>query len=178
MEVPRLEVKSELQLLAYTTATATATAAQDPSHVCDLHYSSRQRLTLWMRPGMEPTSSWILVRFVTYWATTGTSHMCTSWYLQFWSQFASFSFWNDWVGILQQNACFLPRFIRHNTCYSCSIMILILMIFSQNWGCLEFPGGLAVKDSALSLLWLGFNPWSTNFCMLRVRSKKKKIDVH
>ena len=39
MEVPRLGVKLELQLLAYTTATA--------------------------RPGIEPESSWILVGFVT-----------------------------------------------------------------------------------------------------------------
>ena len=36
--VPRLRVESELQLLAYTTATAT----QDPSHVCDLYWSSQQ----------------------------------------------------------------------------------------------------------------------------------------
>ena len=39
MEVPRLEVESELQLLAYNTAAATP----DPSRVCDLHHSSRQR---------------------------------------------------------------------------------------------------------------------------------------
>ena len=38
MEVPRLGVESELQLPAYTTATATP----DPSHVCDLHHSSQQ----------------------------------------------------------------------------------------------------------------------------------------
>ena len=38
MEVPRLEVKLELQLPAYATATAT----QDSSHICDLHHSSRQ----------------------------------------------------------------------------------------------------------------------------------------
>ena len=38
MEVPRLGVKSELQLPAYTTATATP----DPSHVYNLHYNSRQ----------------------------------------------------------------------------------------------------------------------------------------
>ena len=38
MEVPRLGVKWELQLLAYTTATET----WDPSHVCDLHHSSQQ----------------------------------------------------------------------------------------------------------------------------------------
>ena len=38
MEIPRLEVKSELQLPAY----ATATAMQDLSQVCDLHHSSQQ----------------------------------------------------------------------------------------------------------------------------------------
>ena len=37
--------------------------------------------------------------------------------------------------------------------------------------CWEFPGGLPVKDSALSLLWLRlrlwlrFNRWPRNFCM-------------
>ena len=39
---------------------------------------------------------------------------------------------------------------------------------------LGFPGGLAVKDSALSLLWLGFSPWSGNF-MLWARPKQKKF---
>ena len=38
MEVPRLGVKSELQLLAYITATATP----DSSHVCNLYHSSQQ----------------------------------------------------------------------------------------------------------------------------------------
>ena len=38
MEVLRLGIDSELQLPAYTTATATP----DPSRVCDLHHSSRQ----------------------------------------------------------------------------------------------------------------------------------------
>ena len=37
VEVPTLGVESELQLLAYTTATATL----DPSRVCSLHRSSR-----------------------------------------------------------------------------------------------------------------------------------------
>ena len=41
MEVPRLGVKLELQLPAYTTATATL----DPSCICDLHCSSWQ---LWI----------------------------------------------------------------------------------------------------------------------------------
>ena len=40
MEVPRLGVKLELQLLACVTATATA--MPDPSHICDLDDSSQQ----------------------------------------------------------------------------------------------------------------------------------------
>ena len=42
MEVPRLGVESELQLPAYTTATA----MQDPSSICDLHCSSWQHQML------------------------------------------------------------------------------------------------------------------------------------
>ena len=42
MEVPRLGVGLELQLLAYTTATTT----WDPSHVCHLHHSSGQHWIL------------------------------------------------------------------------------------------------------------------------------------
>ena len=42
MEVSRLGVESELQLQAYTTATA----MPDPSHVCDLHHSSEQHQIL------------------------------------------------------------------------------------------------------------------------------------
>ena len=42
MEVPRLGVQSELQLLAFTTATAT----QDPSRVCDPYHNSCQRRIL------------------------------------------------------------------------------------------------------------------------------------
>ena len=38
MEVSKLGVELELQLLAYTTATT----IRDPSHICDLHYNSLQ----------------------------------------------------------------------------------------------------------------------------------------
>ena len=48
MKVPRLGVTSELQLPAYTTA-----------------HSSAGSLIWWARPGIEPTSAWILVMFVT-----------------------------------------------------------------------------------------------------------------
>ena len=60
MEVPRLGIKLELRLLAYSTATA------DPSCIGDLHHSSQPHQIL--RPlseaGIEPTTSWILVGFV------------------------------------------------------------------------------------------------------------------
>ena len=46
MEVPRLGVQLELQLLAY----ATVIAMWDPSHVCNLHPSS------WQRPILNPLS--------------------------------------------------------------------------------------------------------------------------
>ena len=42
IEVPSLGAESELQPLAYTTATA----VPDPSHVCDLHHTSWQRWIL------------------------------------------------------------------------------------------------------------------------------------
>ena len=63
MEVPRLGVKSELQLLAYTTATA----VQHLSHICELTtaYGNAGSLTHCVRPGIELASSWILVGFVT-----------------------------------------------------------------------------------------------------------------
>ena len=46
MEVPRLGVKSQLQLLTYTTAIAT----WDPSRICDLHHS------LWQHQILNPLS--------------------------------------------------------------------------------------------------------------------------
>ena len=49
MEVSRLEVESGLQLLAYTTATAT----WDPNRVCGLHHSSRQRQRRILNPLSE-----------------------------------------------------------------------------------------------------------------------------
>ena len=59
MEVPRLGVKLELRLLAYTTATATP----DLSCSYDLHHKAHGNagsLACWMRPGIEPASLWIL----------------------------------------------------------------------------------------------------------------------
>ena len=38
----------------------------------------------------------------------------------------------------------------------------------------EFPGGLAVKDSVLSPLWLWLDPWPGNLCMMQAHTRKKK----
>ena len=63
MEFPRLGVESELQLLAYATATATP----DLSHICKLHWSSLQYWIL--NPLREARDQirirWILVGFIT-----------------------------------------------------------------------------------------------------------------
>ena len=64
MEVPRLGVKSELKLPAYTTATA----MQDLSCVSATYttaHGNTESLTHRVRPGIEPSSSWIVVGFVT-----------------------------------------------------------------------------------------------------------------
>ena len=63
MEVPRLGVALKLQLLAYTTATATP----DLSCICELLHGSQQCQILnpLSKARIEPASSWIPVRFVT-----------------------------------------------------------------------------------------------------------------
>ena len=65
MEVPRLGVKSEQQPPACTAATATPDLTYTTGH------GNAGSLTHWRRPGIEPASSWIPVRFITA-ATMGT----------------------------------------------------------------------------------------------------------
>ena len=62
MEVPRLRVKSELQLPAYTTVTAT----WDPSHVSDLRHSSQQCQipNPWSKTRNQTRVLMVLVRFI------------------------------------------------------------------------------------------------------------------
>ena len=71
VSVPWLGFKLELQLLAYTTATTMPNLIP----VFSLHCSSwppSWTLNTWGIPGFQPLSSWILVRFLTHWATAST----------------------------------------------------------------------------------------------------------
>ena len=60
VKVPRPEVKSEPQPLVYTTATA----IPDPSHMCNLHHSSRQRQIL--NPRIKARDQTCVLRFLTH----------------------------------------------------------------------------------------------------------------
>ena len=70
MEVPRLGVESELQLPAYTRATATPDPAASATYTTA--HGNAGYLTHWERPLIKPATSWFLVRFVNHWATMGT----------------------------------------------------------------------------------------------------------
>ena len=63
MEVPGLEVKSELPKQCHIQA-----AHETYPAAC----GSAGSLTHWERPGIQPPSSWMVVRFLTCWDTRGT----------------------------------------------------------------------------------------------------------
>ena len=81
MEVPRLGVKLELRLPAYTRATATV----DPRCICDLHHSSQQCWILFpLIEARDPTRVLMHTSQIHYcWATMELSHLCHSWLLYF-----------------------------------------------------------------------------------------------
>ena len=65
MEVPRLGVKLELHLPAYVSSQPQLCQIQAMSTTYTAACNDRS-------PGIKPASSWILVRFLTHWATMGT----------------------------------------------------------------------------------------------------------
>ena len=64
MKFPRLGAESELQLLAYAIATAMATWIWTSSSTYTTAHCNAGFLTQWVRPGIKPKSSWILVGFI------------------------------------------------------------------------------------------------------------------
>ena len=73
MEVPRLGVESELQLMAY----ATTTAMPDPSRICDLDYSSWQcQILNPQSKAKDWTHTLMDISWVHYcWTTMATPHL-------------------------------------------------------------------------------------------------------
>ena len=53
-----------------------------PRRMWTASHGNTRSLTRWLKPGIEPTSSWISVGFVNHWATTGTplSLIFEAWY--------------------------------------------------------------------------------------------------
>ena len=89
LEAPRLGVQSELQLLSYTTATATP----DLSQACDLHHSSRQHRIL--NPLSEARDQNCVPMYTsdsTTWATVGTPFFW-SFFFFFFLMVKTFSMW-------------------------------------------------------------------------------------
>ena len=62
MEVSRLRVESELQLMAYATATAMWDGVTSATYTTA--HSNTRSLTHGARQGIEPATSWILVRLI------------------------------------------------------------------------------------------------------------------
>ena len=60
-------------------------------------------LTHWERPGIEPTSSWILVRFLTHWATMGVPvllFLSSRIHIISWLLFSHFNHISKWIEFL------------------------------------------------------------------------------
>ena len=77
MEVPRLGVTWELQLLVYTTATATGIWTVSVTYTTA--QSSTGFITHWTGPGIESASSWILVGFITTEPWQNSTLFCIYW---------------------------------------------------------------------------------------------------
>ena len=69
------QVKWELQLLAYATATATqdlCCMTDTTTHGNASSLTLQRSVTHWVKPGIKPASLWILVEFINHWSTMGT----------------------------------------------------------------------------------------------------------
>ena len=134
MEIPRLGVKSELQLPAYTIATTTA----DPSCVCNLHHSSQQ---CWMLNPLSKArdsahvlmdTSWVHC----LWATTGT--LAFLYYdILFWNYFIILvdrillwmNFRNEFMTFSWTKLDFFYRF---------TVWVLVLSVWSHSFCFIQF----------------------------------------
>ena len=107
MKIPRLGVELELQLLACLTATAMPDPAASATYITA--HSNTGYLTHWARPGIEPASSWILVRLISAVPQWGT---------------CLFSFFLFVVRTL--HIPFLSQFQEHNTVLLTTVAMLYI----------------------------------------------------
>ena len=124
MEVPRLGVEVELQLLAYITAIAT----WDPNHICDLYHSSRQRWILNpLSEARDQTCNLMVTSQIRFcWAIRGTPEVIT---VNSLLHIISYFFWS-YMGV------YMTKYIWHIIClyrYICWSICKIPMIKQNNF---------------------------------------------
>ena len=174
MEVPRLGIKS-------ATAASLHHSHSNSGSKLRLWPTPQLMATLdpqpnWARPGIKPTTSWLLVRFVNHWAMTGTPALST--FIQHFTGGPSqcskakkrIKRRADWKG---RNTDIIHR--HHGLSLKKTLRRL-------HWkGIRGFPPVMQwVKDLALLQLWcrsqlqLGFHSWPGNFTCRECSPKKKK----
>ena len=105
-------------------------------------HGNTRSLTHWVRPGIEPTTSWFLVGFVNHWATTGTPVLrsnpllfCLTHYLQ--PQWSHHCCLNTLGTVLTQVLCNFC-FLYFSTRFPCDSLPLFLKACTQmasyQWG--------------------------------------------
>ena len=90
----------------------------------------------WARPGIEPKSSWILVKFLTYWATMGTPFFKV--YLTYNVSFRCTTWWSDLIAIFVDYSPYevIIKYWLYSLLYLTS---LILTYFIPSSLCLLIP---------------------------------------
>ena len=140
MEVPRLGVQSELQLLAYTTAIAT----WDPSLVCDLYHSSWLRQIL--NPLRETRDSTCILMDTSWVVTTAPQQELPKAFF--------FFFFYSVFDLLFDSFSEFPSLITLPSC-SCilsslsfrALSILIVVVLQSHYG-LIIPTSLPISESS------------------------------
>ena len=84
MEVPRGQFAATAASLHYSHSNAGSELHLWPTYTTA--HGNTGALTHWARTGIEPTSSWMPVRFVNWWTTMGTPELCILFHIFFyWS---------------------------------------------------------------------------------------------
>ena len=123
IEIPSLEVESELQLPAYTIATP------DFSHICNLHHSSQQH---WILNTLSEIRDWTCVLM-------GTSQICFLWAtmgIPPWRILVLFWAWgNARIGLIKSENIYLKTYSAiFPRAQSSSLLIYTLHSFRGYWG--------------------------------------------